>query len=160
MRNLTLTLLIAAAVAVAGPLWGQPSDPQGIEIRNLTSLSFGSFASPAAGGQVTVGPDGSRMVSGVVPLGTDAFGAASFEVRVLGTGNPNYVITIPTSITLTGPSGSMTIDNVQSLPAGTGIAKPPARVDTLTVGGTLNINPLQPSGAYSATFPVTVHLVN
>lgn len=156
MRRLTLTLLIAAAVAVAGPAWAQPRT---IEIRNLSPLSFGSFASPATSGQVTVTPDGSRTVSGVVPVGTDTFGAASFEVRISG-GNPNYVITLPTSITLTGPSGSMTINNVQSLPAGTGFAQPPARVGTVTVGGTLNINSMQPSGAYTATFPVTVHLGN
>jgi hypothetical protein len=152
MRGLTRALLITAAIAVSGSMWAQAADPHGIEIRNLAPLAFGSFASPASSGQVTVSPDGSR--------GTDAFSAASFEIKVIGLGNPNYVITLPPSITLTSATGTMTIGNVQSFPSGTGNASPPAGVDTLTVGGTLTINAMQQPGSYSATFPVTVHLVN
>jgi hypothetical protein len=160
MRGLTRALLITAAIAVSGSMWAQAADPQGVEIRNLAPLAFGSFASPASSGQVTVSPDGSRAMSGVIPVGTDAFSAASFEIKVIGLGNPNYVITLPPSITLTSATGTMTIGNVQSFPSGTGNASPPAGVDTLTVGGTLTINAMQQPGSYSATFPVTVHLVN
>jgi hypothetical protein len=54
----------------------------------------------------------------------------------------------------------MTVDTFVSDPSGSGMAKPPARVEQLAVGATLRVGPNQPSGSYSAPFLVTVNLGN
>lgn len=145
------------AAGLTAPALGQGSAP--ITIAADRDLAFGSIAPGPAGGSVTIDPAGGRTAAGVVVLGS-GFGAASYTVRVSG-GNPHYTITLPTSVTLQGPgAATMTVDTFVSDPSGTGMAKPPARVDQLSVGATLRVGPNQPSGPYSAPFLVTVNLGN
>ncbi|MGA7617407.1 MAG: DUF4402 domain-containing protein [Thermoanaerobaculia bacterium] len=157
---IALVCLLSAGLAEAAVAY-MAVQPSAISITNDSALNFGSFIVGPSAGTVTVAPDGTRTVSGVIPIATGSFNAASFTVTVSGSGNPHYLITIPAGLTLTGPGGAtMSVDTFLSNPAISGIASPPARQDTLAIGATLRINANQQSGAYNGVFPVTVNLGN
>ena len=161
IRHRSIQIAVAGAFLALGlsaPALGQGSAP--ITIAADRDLAFGSIAPGPAGGSVTIDPAGGRTAAGVVVLGS-GFGAASYTIRISDKGNPHYTITLPTSVTLQGPgAATMTIDTFVSDPAGSGMAKPPDRVDQLAVGATLRVRPNQASGAYSAPFLVMVNLGN
>jgi hypothetical protein len=130
--------------------------PDTVTIVNAAPLTFGSVAG-AAGGTVTIAPDGTRTAAGVFPVG-GSFNAAAFTITVSG-GNPHYMISLPPTATLTSPTGaSMVIDTFRSNPAARGSAKPPAYMDTLAVGATLRVAPSQAPGSYSGAFQIVVNL--
>jgi hypothetical protein len=161
IRRCSIQIAVAGAFlasSLSAPALGQGSAP--IAISADRDLAFGSIAPGPAGGSVTIDPAGGRTAAGVVVLGS-RFGAASYTIRVSEKGNPHYTITLPGSVTLDGPgSATMTVDTFVSDPSGSGMAKPPARVEQLAVGATLRVGPNQPSGSYSAPFLVTVNLGN
>ena len=131
---------------------------QTISISNQSMLTFGTLVATPAGGAVTVSPAGQRFISGVYSFGIDSYGPARFAVEISG-GNPNYMITLPSSLVLRNARGdAMTVDTFQSIPADQGKTQPPQRIGTLDVGATLRIGPGQPGGTYSGEFPVLVHL--
>ena len=156
MKSLIRTGFAAVATCVALASFAQGS--RTIEIADEAPLQFGSFAALPSGGSVTLTPAGTRTLAAVVPVGADSYGAARFKVSI-SSGNPHFNISIPASVTLTSPGGaSMTVDQIVSDPSGSGFAQPPARVQTLTIGGRLTIKPSQPPGNYSGQVTVTVHL--
>jgi hypothetical protein len=122
-------------------------------------MSFGNIAVGASGGTVVLSPAGSRTETGGVTLPTTVTGtvaAASFDVT--GQGNYTYAITLPSSaVTLTRSGGSetMTIDNFTSTPDGTGTLS--SGSDNIKVGATLNVGASQVAGTYTSdTFTVSV----
>lgn len=125
-----------------------------ITLSELTGLRFGDIFTGPAPGTVVLSPSGARSTTGGTGLGSiSPFGPATFIVT--GAGNATYAITLPTSILLGSPDGTLTISSVTSSPNLTGLLDATGR-QTLGVGGTLNVPANQPDGDYTGTFSVTV----
>ncbi|MHB0969425.1 MAG: DUF4402 domain-containing protein [Thermoanaerobaculia bacterium] len=149
--------LITTGTAAANQVTATANPSATITITTDQGLGFGSIMAAPAGGTVTVAPDGTRTLSGLFGL-SGGISAASFTVEVSGD-NPHYQITLPPSTVLVGSGGAqMIVDTFQSLPAGTGNAKPPGRQETMTVGAMLHVGAAQPVGTYNGVFHVTVNL--
>ncbi|KPJ93402.1 MAG: hypothetical protein AMJ55_08055 [Gammaproteobacteria bacterium SG8_15] len=120
------------------------------------SLDFGTITPDGDGATVRVTTAGVASVTGGDAILSGTTSADSFTVS--GQGGQNYNITLPGSITLTGPGDDMTVNNVVSnpatsstLPAGLG-----TQTETLTIGGDLVIGADQGAGSYSGTYTVEV----
>lgn len=151
-------LLLLGGFFAATAAHAQGANSRTIAIVEDAGLEFGSFVAPASGGTVTLLPDGTRTAVAVIPIGSDPFGAARFTVTI-DSSNPHYIISLPAAVTLTAPGGaSMTVDQIVSDPADAGFVQPPGRVQTLTVGGRLNVGVSQPAGTYTGYIPVIVNL--
>ncbi len=127
-----------------------------LTIVKVTDLQFGMFVS-GIGGNVVVSTSGTRTSAGPIPLTLSAnpVGAASFTV----TGGANYVYTIslPTTISIAGPTGStMVVNQFTTNPTATGTLSA-GGTSVITVGATLQISGNQVPGAYTGTFTVTVN---
>ena len=120
-----------------------------IAIEKDVDMNFGNIAvSPTLGGTVVLPTSGSRTKTGGVtlPVVTGTVSAASFTVT--GEGNSTYSITLPSSaITLTGPSGTMTVENFVSTPSNTGTLN--SGTQEVKVGATLNVGAAQAAGTYT-----------
>jgi hypothetical protein len=124
-------------------------------ITKTVDLNFGSIV-PNTGGTVVITPAGARSATGTVVLFGGVVSAASFNVT--GSGTSTYAITLPTTDhTITSGGNTMTVNNFQSNPSGTGALVGGAQ--TLTVGATLNVGSGQAVGTYTnaAGFDVTVN---
>ena len=120
-----------------------------IAIEKDVDMNFGNIAvSPTLGGTVVLPTSGARTKTGGVtlPVVTGTVSAASFTVT--GEGNSTYSITLPSSaITLTSPSGTMTVENFVSTPSNTGALNNGSQ--EVKVGATLNVGAAQPAGTYT-----------
>lgn len=122
-----------------------------ISIANTVGLNFGNVAAGSAAGTVVLSPAGVRTESNVIlPSIPGTVSAASFTVT--GLSGATYVLTLPTSATITAGSNNMTInaftDNASEVLTG--------GTETFQVGATLNVDADQPAGIYEGTFDVTV----
>jgi hypothetical protein len=125
-----------------------------ITLTKLTNLQFGDVFTAATAGTVVLSPAGARTATGGLTLGNlSPVGAATFAVT--GAANAAYSITLPVSIVLTGPAGTMTVSPFASSPSGTGLLGATGQ-QQLNVGATLNVSANQADGDYSGSFPVTV----
>lgn len=141
-RNGTTTFTVTAKV-----------DPV-ITLAKLTDLRFGDIFTGLTAGMVVLSPTGARSATGGAGLGSlSPVGAATFTVT--GAPSATYAITLPASITLSAPGGTLTVSPVTSTPSLTGLLDASGN-QTLAVGGTLNVAANQPDGDYTGTFSVTV----
>ena len=128
-----------------------------IGLANTVDMDFGSISPGGTTGTVILATDGSRTTSGGTSVLSGGPGAAaSFDVT--GEGTNTYSITLPGSVSLTGPGPAMAANTFVSLPATTGALT--AGAQTLLVGATLAVDDsaTQTSGVYtSAAFTVTVN---
>ncbi len=113
-----------------------------------SDLAFGTIVTGTAASTVAVDSAGAVTCgTGLVCSGTTT--AAGFDVT--GTTGETVDVSADASVTLTGPSGTMTASLSPSVSTivldGT---------DGFSVGGTLNVGANQADGAYSGTFNVTV----
>lgn len=113
-----------------------------------SALDFGTIVTGATSSTVAVNAAGTVTCgSGLVCSGTTS--AAGFDVS--GTTGETVDVSVDPSVTLTGPSGTMTASLVASNATivldGT---------DAFTVGGILNVGANQADGAYVGTFNVSV----
>jgi hypothetical protein len=129
---------------------------EAISIRNIQSLSFGSFVA-GSGGSVTVSANGNRTGSGVVLVPSSQSRSAQFTVS--GESGNTYTIQLPGNdfVSLTGPGNDMVVNNFTSTPSGAGGNIPQNGSQVLFVGGVLNVASDQVSGQYSGNFSVTVN---
>jgi hypothetical protein len=153
-----------AGVAFAAPALAQISATANcfvtmvspVGIAKITDMYFGNVAPDPGGGigTVVLTPGGNRSVTGLVslPVSTGTVSAASFTVT--GSGSATYTITLPSSVTVTSSTNSMTVDAFTSSPSGTGTLT--AGSQTLNVGATLHVGALQTPGAYTSATPFTV----
>ena len=124
-----------------------------ISINAIQSLAFGKFAA-GTGGTVRVSSSNVRTKTGAVTLlSSDKGHAALFSVTSPSTGT--YSISLPTSVTLSSGSHTVTVDGFESNPAHTGADSPAA--SSLSVGATMTISSNQTPGDYSGTFMVTIN---
>jgi spore coat protein U-like protein len=127
-----------------------------VAIRNVQSLSFGSFVAGDSG-SVTVSTNGNRNAGGGVVLIRSSQGTAA-QFAVNGDPNATYTIQLPGNdfVRLTGPGTDMFINNFLSSPSGVDGHLGVGGSQALSVGGTLNVSNDQAPGSYSGTFSVTV----
>ncbi|SHN28939.1 DUF4402 domain-containing protein [Chitinophaga sp. CF418] len=127
-----------------------------ISITKDVDMNFGNVAvRSSAGGTVVLTPAGNRSATGGVTLPTTATGtvtAASFTVN--GTSGYTYAITLPSSVTITSGSNTMTVNTFTSDPNGAGTLT--GGSETLNVGATLNVTAAQPAGTYVSATPFNV----
>ena len=120
-----------------------------------SGIVFGDIASSSMPGTISVGTDGSRVVTGGVTVNRNTNGApALYEVS----GDPNafYVITLPDSVVLTSAAGNnMTVSNFSSIPALNGQLDA-SGIQNMNIGGTLGVGSFQPVGAYSGVMATTI----
>jgi len=124
-----------------------------ITILKTQDMEFGNLAVSASLGTAVIdNADGLSVTGGVSKVGVTASKSAAFTVT--GQASTAYSVTLPPStITLTGPSGTMILWNFTSncgglIGAGT---------DSFKVGATLNVAGSQDVGNYTGTFPVIVN---
>lgn len=133
-----------------------------LTITAVDPLAFGSFAADAAGGTLVIATDDSLTPSAEIHTITSAHTAASFDLD--GQEALTYSISLPATVTLTGPSaatmtaGTFTTALTSGNTITTGVATLPAGgTDTLLVGATLTVGTTQTLGSYSGSLQVTVN---
>lgn len=128
-----------------------------ISISNVRPLAFGSFAA-SSGGTVTVSTAGMCSAGGSVVL-VNSSACAAAEFTVSGDPNATYFIELPSNhfVTLSGPGSDMTITDFTSTPSGANGVIGASGSQTLSVGGTLNVESKQAAGEYSGSFTVIVN---
>jgi len=125
-----------------------------------SELNFGKVNSSAAGDCV-ISTAGVASANGGVTLNGGTQSAVAFTT----TGKPSgtYVVTIPSSLTITRVGGTQTVTVGNFLVRGTGAASD-SPIVTLSgtgiggfaVGATLSLGSNQADGTYTSQFPVTV----
>lgn len=122
-------------------------------------LHFGKFSPEVNGGQIVLSPDGVRTVQGSVILGGGT--AQSGRFVITGQTDASYTIQLPigpAEIMHNGSNKTMTVDNwVSNPPAGTGTGILIGGTETVSIGATLNVGPLEdnPIGVYTGTYSLT-----
>ena len=130
-----------------------------ISISKNSDMSFGNIAvQSGSGGTVVLAPAGTRTsTTGVsLPAINGTVTAATFTVT--GSGASTYVVTLPTTVTLTHSGGveSMSAGSFTSNPSGTGVLS--GGTQDIAVGATLTVGAAQLAGTYtSGNFNVTVN---
>ena len=116
---------------------------------------FGDISVSSIAGTVSIDTSGSRTATGGVTINTSTSGSpANFEVS--GAPNGLYVITLPSSVTITSAAGdTMTVDNFDSLPNTNGTLDA-GGTESLSVAARLNVGSFQAFGAYSGLMATTV----
>lgn len=129
-----------------------------IAISKTADMNFGNVAVQSTnGGTVSIPPAASptRTTTGSVTLpatvGTTVT-AATFTVT--GEDDFTYSISLPSSVTITSGSNSMTVDDFSSNPSGTGTLT--GGTQTLYVGARLNVTAAQAAGTYVSATPFNV----
>jgi hypothetical protein len=132
-----------------------------ISMTKTVDLNFGNIAvSVSAGGTVVLVPAGTRSAGGAggvtLPVTSGTVAPATFTIS--GNASYTYAITLPSSVTITNGSQSMTVNGFSSTPSSTGTIGT-GGTQNLTVGATLNVSAAQNPGTYTnATgVPVTVN---
>lgn len=135
----------------SGPLWAPPSPgwcKNNTLMTTTANLAFGSFMTTDIG-LINITPSGVQSYSGALTLIGGTISPGIFTVT--GCANFAYSIVLPPSATLSGPTGSMTVNTFQSQPTGSGVLDA-SGTSTLKVGATLHVGNPQPKGVYSGTF--------
>lgn len=166
MKNLNLLTLVIAILGFSTASFAQSASATG-SVRLLTPISivknldlrFGSVLTNNAAGTVVIGHTGAsvRTMGTYTDLttGADAYGAAKFTVS--GTKSQKFAVTLPTTLSLAGPTGStpLTVDTFTTdFTAGGTLDATGTKV--ILVGAKLTIPANQEGGTYSGTFNVTV----
>lgn len=154
MAALSAGLYSAAASAASTTANASANVITPIGISEGNGMDFGDVSVGTAGGTVVLDTTGGRSVTGdaeAVTGGTQAAGV----YNVTGLGTKTYSISFPGSVIISAAGNNMTVNtfthDAGATPALTG------GTDSFNVGATLNINPSQPPGAYSGTYPLTVN---
>jgi len=127
-----------------------------IAITNTAALQFGLIVS-GTGGTVTVSTAGARTATGPRILTNASFPVTAAAFTVTGGDSLAYTITLPTTVTLTGPgSSTMSVGTFVSNPVSPGTLSATG-TSTLSVGATLTVGTNQTAGDYTGTFTVTVN---
>lgn len=158
MKKVSVLGAVMAVALVAGQAQAANSVTAGasveiaapVSITQNTALAFGNVGPSALAGTVAVSLVGVKSVTGGVSDlgGTPAAGAFT----VTGANGAIYTVTVPATVSLTGPGTAMTAtlvhDGGGALTGGT---------DTFNVGGTLAVGASQTAGSYSGSYTVSVN---
>jgi len=163
INKLTIKIIFVVFIFIVfqKTTYAQPSLPQrSLTVEATQSLHFGSFCvTGSGGGTVTVGYDGSRTSTGdiallaISPISTPAI----FEVKLCE--GRNVIITFNTTATLTGSSGSLTLDigpTEKGVSGSNFLTNSNCDyINQIRVGGTLTVPGTTTSGIYSGSFNIT-----
>lgn len=165
MESLVRFALLAGFVAGISGGWFTPARAAGalatatativapIAIAKKSDLAFASVtAHPTRSGTVVVGTTGGRICGKHLTC-SGPVAAGSFEV--VGGANLGYAITLPTSVTLSSSSSSMTVDGFKSSPAAAGVLAGDGKA-SIFVGATLHVGPNQPFDVYSGSLIINI----
>ncbi len=165
MESLVRFALLAGFVAGISGGWFTPARAAGalatatativapIAITTKSDLAFASVtAHPTNAGTVVVGTTGGRICGKHLTC-SGPVAAGSFEV--VGGANLGYAITLPTSVTLSSSSSSMTVDGFKSSPAAAGVLAGDGKA-SIFVGATLHVGPNQPFDVYSGSLIINI----
>lgn len=127
-----------------------------IQVRQLSSIEFGAFATENGGGSVTVSPANSRSPGGRVSLFNNAtYGAAEYEI----TGSPQemVIVILPEQVILnrSAAGGEASITNLTIMPGNT-LTLDESGHARVKVGGTLSVSGGVAPGTYSGNFDLDV----
>jgi hypothetical protein len=125
-----------------------------ISIEKNADLQFGKIIAGSTAGQVQIQTDGSRTIAaGDVVLFNQGSDHQAAAFKTIGSPNATYYLSFPSSVSLTGPTGSdpMTIEGFVHSATGTLSA---SGEETFNVGATLNVGANQAAGEYAGTFSV------
>ncbi len=154
-------LSFTAARAATDQLDTQANIIAAMTVACTQALNFGDVGASVPGGTVVVSTAGVATPAGVAHFGNETEGTCD----VTGDTTRAYDLTLSNITVLDGPGADdMTITaltdssaNDGDLGAGPGYsAALAAGVDTLSIGGTLNVGPNQTPGAHTGTIDVTV----
>ena len=119
-----------------------------ITVTRNADLDFATIVPTSVASTVTVTPAGARTCGvGLVCLGT----AAASDFGVTGTTGQVVTVSVPTTVSLTGPGAAMSASLVASASTIT-----LAALNTFQVGGTLSVGANQLEGSYVTAAPFTV----
>lgn len=127
-----------------------------IHITKNLDMNFGNIASGNSIGTVILSPESDRVRTGgvVLPGFNGLVQASKFTVGGPGNAAFTYVITLPTTTTITKDTHTMIVNNFTSNPNGTGQLN--AGSQELFVGATLNVGVGQEPGTYTGEYDVIV----
>lgn len=166
MKNLKFLTLAIAILGFSTASFAQSAQATG-SVRLLTPISivknldlrFGSVLTNNAAGTVVIGHTGASVRTlGTytdITTGADGFGAAKFTVS--GTKNQKFAVTLPTTLSLAGPTGTTALTvNTFTTDFTTGGTLDASGSKIILVGAKLTIPANQEGGVYSGEFSVTV----
>ncbi len=128
-----------------------------ITIAETTGMNFGNISVGAGGGTATLGT-GDSITSVTGDVVAEVGGTVTSADFGLSGANVGYTITMPGSITVSGPGTDMTIDTFTFLAedaATDGTGTMSGNAGTMTIGGRLAVSGSQTGGAYSGTYTIT-----
>jgi Domain of unknown function (DUF4402) len=175
LMKIKLPLLLAAAVAVLGPVAAYAAPPAPVQMTGtvlanvitpgsvtpLRGLRFGQFLRPTAAGTIVVTPTSVVTATGGtvgnISIPQLAPGRGSGAFTLTGGASRSFLVTLPTSATLTSGASSMTVTNFSANIGFGGFGTLNSSGNfILNVGGRLNVGGGQAVGAYAGTYNVTV----
>ncbi len=125
-----------------------------ISITKNIDLNFGNIAASGSGFTVALSADGVRNSTGGTGTLPSVIGTVTAaEFTAAGLTGATYAVTLPTSITITNGTNTMTVDGFVSNSTNTLTGGS----ETFNVGATLNVGANQVAGAYTGNFNVTVN---
>ena len=124
-----------------------------ITMINVADLSFGDISVNNTAGSVMINADGSRQVNGGVTLGGNGmFQPARFVIE--GAPNISFVLSFPELVEMTdGQGNTIRVDKFNTNTPLEGLVGS-SGTQELNLGGRLNLDANQPTGAYSGTVNV------
>lgn len=171
MKKLLATAAIAAGLLAGGNAFAQSAANtdnttattsvtiiRPLTITKTSDLAFGRIVRPRTGtGTVTLANTGNSVVAaaGAVALASTTSRAI---FGVAGEGAQAVTTTIPGTVSLTSGANTLVVTLLPDFGSTVTLsgALAAAGTATLNVGGSFNLVDTQASGAYTATFPVTV----
>ena len=158
LRCLVLTLAAVACSIGADQAVAQGATNHGqINITQASEWNFGTMYTSTIPGTITVTPDGLVTAKGGVislEIPSQPIVVATFDVT--GDANSSYSLVFPATVTLQRVGGTETMLIDQFVPSlGAGLLDANGK-QTITIGATLHVNPMQPSGQYQGLNVVTV----
>ena len=145
-KNTAFLCALCGALCVACKL----AAAAGVSVTVVNPLSFGTVA-VVNGGSVTVPPIGSPTASPGIYLLTSALGSAARLDIKTDQPNTSYAITLQDKAVLSTGTSRMIVSPLSSSNAGKTNAN---GIDTIYIGGTLQVSQAQAPGAYKGGFSV------
>jgi hypothetical protein len=162
LRRSSKTGVAVLLFFIAVPAFSQepPPRPVVVTFNSAQPLAFGAFSPGAAGGTVTVAPNGTRTAGGSVVLLSlgYAYTPAMFNVKT-NQGTVLSILATPPVILTGSGGGTLSLQISGSLPASPFVTTIPwPQLTTVLVGGILTIGNIasNPPGNYTGTFNITV----
>lgn len=161
-RRLAAVIALLVLCAISGVVMAQEPPPRPVVVTFNSSqpLAFGAFSPGAAGGTVTVDPDGTRSSGGDIVLLSLGFAYTPAMFYVEANQGTVLSVLIGPPVTLTGSGGgTLTLQVAGSLPTSPFVTTVPyPQLTTVLVGGILTIGNIgaNPPGNYTGNFSITL----